>query len=72
MSRTIYIVQSGKGNSYGDTNGDGKVDIADVTAIINKINNAPPASFDATAADVNGDGKIDIADVTGVINIINQ
>ena len=58
--------------ALGDANGDGTVNIADVTAIINKINGVPPATFDATAADVNKDGTINIADVTGVINIINQ
>ena len=56
----------------GNANGDGKVDIADVTAIINKINGVPPLTFNETAADVNKDGVINIADVTGVINIINQ
>ena len=56
----------------GDANGDGTVSIADVTAIINKINNAVSGTFVETAADVNGDGVISIADVTGVINIINQ
>ena len=58
--------------ALGDANGDGTVNIADVTAIINKINGVPPSSFDTTAADVNKDGTINIADVTGVNNIINQ
>ena len=48
------------------------VTIADVTAIINKINNAVSGTFVEAAADVNGDNVISIADVTGVINIINQ
>ena len=56
----------------GDANGDGVVSIADVTAIINKINDAVSGSFVDVAADVNSDGVISIADVTGVINIINQ
>lgn len=56
----------------GDANGDGYVTIADVTAIINRINNAVTGTFVEAAADVNGDGVISIADVTGVINIINQ
>lgn len=56
----------------GDANGDGVVNIADVTALINYINGQEPATFCREAADVNSDGSINIADVTGVINIINQ
>ena len=56
----------------GDANSDGRVDIADVTAIINRINNASPDTFHEEAADVNHDGIINIADVTGIINIINS
>lgn len=57
---------------FGDANGDGVVNIADVTAIINCINGNAPASFVHANADVNNDGNINIADVTGTINIINQ
>ena len=56
----------------GDANGDGTVDIADVTAIINYINGNVSSNFNEVNADVNSDGKIDIADVTGIINIINS
>jgi hypothetical protein len=56
----------------GDANGDGEVNIADVTAIINYINGNPPAGFNFDAANANGDENIDIADVTAVINIINK
>ena len=64
LSVTDYII--------GDANNDGVVSIADVTAIINKINNNVSSTFAESAADVNGDGLITIADVTGVINIINK
>ena len=56
----------------GDANGDGQVNIADVTAIINYINDNEPENFVPKAANVNRDNVINIADVTGVINIINQ
>ena len=56
----------------GDANGDGVVSIADVTAIINKINGVVTGKFVEKAADVNKDGIISIADVTGVINTINN
>jgi hypothetical protein len=57
---------------YGDANNDGRVDIGDVTAIINSINRVESSTFDADAADVNSDNVIDIGDVTGVINTINN
>lgn len=50
----------------GDVNGDGKVDISDIVALINQI--AGTASY--PNADVNGDGKVDISDIVAVINII--
>ena len=54
----------------GDANGDGNVDVQDVTAIINRILGNNPNPFDDTNADVNGDGSIDVLDVTAVINMI--
>ena len=56
----------------GDANGDGKVDIADVTAVINNIKGQTPAHFQPKAANVNKDEIINIGDVTGVINIIKK
>ena len=51
----------------GDINGDDKVDIADVNAVINMM----LGKVSQTAAgDINGDGMVDIADVNGVINIM--
>ena len=51
----------------GDINGDDKVDIADVNAVINMM----LGKVSQTAAgDINGDGTVDIADVNGVINIM--
>ena len=54
----------------GDANGDGMVDITDVTSIIDHILGRTPAKFSLSEADVNGDGKVDITDVTSVIDII--
>lgn len=51
----------------GDVNKDGKVSIADVTALVNIIlSSAEPDE----KADVNGDGQISVADVTALVNII--
>ena len=54
----------------GDANGDGTVNIVDVTTIISYILGTQPPSFVKEAADTNGDGKVDIIDVTTVIDII--
>ena len=54
----------------GDANGDGKVDIVDVTMTISYILGQNPAGFNQQAADVTGDGKVDIVDVTSIIDII--
>ena len=50
----------------GDVNGDGKVDISDVVAIINQM----AGTAEWPNADVNGDDKVDISDVVNVINIM--
>ena len=55
----------------GDANGDGEVNITDITYIIDKINDMPAANFNEKAADLNGDGEINITDVTLLLDIIN-
>lgn len=54
----------------GDVNGDGKVDVEDVNAIINVILKTKSAADYSGEADVNGDGKVDVEDVNTVINMI--
>ena len=56
----------------GDANDDGRVDIADVTAIIRSIGGTTPATFNTKMADANHDGTIGMADVNAVISIISQ
>lgn len=51
----------------GDVNGDDKVDVADVNAIIDIILELQESK---AVADVNGDGKVDVADVNEVIDTI--
>ncbi len=54
----------------GDANNDGKVTVADYTAIAHHILGNTPNNFNAEAADANGDGKINVADYTAVAHII--
>lgn len=50
----------------GDVNGNGTIDVSDVTALINAI----LSTGGDPACDVNGNGTIDVSDVTALINII--
>ena len=54
----------------GDSNGDGKVNVADVAEILNSIKGKSSDKFDIDLADINEDGDIDMVDVVGVIDII--
>ena len=58
-----YLKNLGK---PGDVNGDGTVDVADISAIISVM--AGTATFDK--ADVNNDGSVDVADISNVITIM--
>ena len=61
-----YVID--EGSLLGDVNADGKVNVSDVTTLINMI-----LGFETTnqaRADVNGDGKVNVSDVTALINII--
>ena len=54
----------------GDANGDGGVNVFDVTATVNYILGSPSTGFDSEAADVNDDGSVNVFDVTKLVNII--
>lgn len=67
LPERILIARNGK---MGDVNGDGLVNVTDVSIIVDYILNKPNSVFILANADVNGDGDISIADVTLVVNII--
>lgn len=60
------ILSPDSGSTNGDVNGDGTVDVADISAIISDM--AGTAEY--AAADVNGDGTVDVADISNVISIM--
>ena len=64
--RLSYLEQPKPEFVTGDVDGDGKVNISDVVAVINAI--AGTGNYER--ADVNGDGKTNITDVVDIINII--
>ena len=55
--------------SVGDVNGNGEVNIADVTALVALILSDSPYN---PAADINGDNRLSIADVTALVNNIKD
>jgi formylglycine-generating enzyme required for sulfatase activity len=56
-------------NPRGDINGDGYVNVADVTVLISHILGNNP-TVDDTQVDVNRDGQVNVADVTTLISYI--
>ena len=55
---------------HGDVDGDGNVNITDVTRLIDLLLNGNTSVEDHPGADVDGDGNINITDVTKLIDIL--
>ena len=54
----------------GDVNGDGSVNISDVTALIDYLLSGNPSGVNVTAADCNQDSSVNISDVTALIDYL--
>ena len=62
---------TGKNTSLrGDVNGDGSVNISDVTALIDYLLSGNASGINMSGADTNQDGSINIADVTALIDFL--
>ena len=68
--KVYYNGEPASSQLIGDVNGDGEVNIGDVTMLINEILNQTPDSVYDPKADVNGDREVNIGDVTYLIAII--
>lgn len=55
-------------STVGDIDGNGEVNMSDVTALINHILHA--ATYDSTLCDIDGNGEVNVTDVTALINIL--
>jgi len=62
-------ISNGRDGIKGDANGDGHINILDVTVILNEILEISSAPGNG---DCNKDGNVNILDVTCVLNIILQ
>lgn len=62
-----YILNN-SGGIRGDVNGDGKVNVTDVTALVNCILGVESRTLSST--DVDGNGTMNVSDVTALVNII--
>lgn len=65
---TINQTADGELPLKGDVNGDGTVDVADISAVIGQM--AGTAEY--ATADVNGDGTVDVADISSIITIMAE
>lgn len=65
---TITTNLSGDTGLKGDVNGDGRVNVSDVSALINMILGI--TAMDQTRADINGDNRVNVSDVSALINLI--
>ena len=54
----------------GDANGNGEVEIGDVTSVLTLMATPDVTGYDNKAADANGNGEIEIGDVTTILTIM--
>lgn len=67
----IFFYKKGAANALaGDINGDGKVNVSDVTELVNQALNVTTPN--PKVSDLNGDGLINVSDVTKLVNIISS
>lgn len=64
----VTLFQNGHGYELGDVNHDGKVDIADVTRLIDYLLDNENVEICTICAEVKADGSINIGDVTALID----
>lgn len=57
-------------NPTGDANGNGEVEIGDVTSVLTLMATPEATGYDKQAADANGNGEIEIGDVTTILTIM--
>ena len=56
--------------TYGDVNGDGNVNLSDISMMLQAIAKWDITGYNATAGDVNGDGAVNLSDVSKTLQAI--
>ena len=67
---TTEVVIGENPDELGDVNGDGRVNVSDVSSLVNMILGIVPV--DTMRADIDGNGRVNVSDVSSLINIILQ
>ncbi len=70
IAKELSIYRKVTSDILGDVNGNGKINMMDVTAVINYILGKEPTPFIYENACMNDDPYINMQDVTAIINII--
>ena len=66
----VALTANAQSTLKGDVNGDGEVNVTDVTMIVEYVMGQHNSSFIVANADVNGDGSITVTDVAEAVNTI--
>ena len=69
-SNSSWVPYTGSSTMRGDVNGDGQVNISDVTVLINYLLSGNASGINLEAANCNGDNGVNISDVTTLINFL--
>ena len=64
------VLKEGTQAGSGDLDGNGEVNVSDVTLLINAVLTGDMTGIDAAAADVTGDGEVNVADITMLITMM--
>ena len=67
---TILAIKDDPTYITGDANGNGEVEIGDVTSVLTLMATPEATGYNNQAADANGNGEIEIGDVTAILNIM--
>ncbi len=69
-SNSTWIPYTGSADLRGDVNGDGSVNISDVTALNDYLLSGNASGINLTGADANQDNSVSISDVTALIDYL--